>query len=241
MAVSVLNRYRVRAGMAGGSLHLLLWGLGLVLYFISGLSEVVLAFGWNDVAFRLWYWSGAIMVAAVLGQGTLHLLVRKPGVALTFTIALGVIAFASLAWIFAIPLDASKFAPAGDLARFLTESYRQILPSSQVRLILPPVMNLYGTVLLVGGAVYSAYLFLRKQIMPNRVLGNIFIAAGGLLVALGGVMIKAAETLPGLSESGAVVKSLGILAAVILLFIGFQLAVSGAPAPVNRTNAAAVN
>ena len=241
MAVSVLNRYRVRAGRAGGSLHLLLWGLGLVLYFISGLSEVVLAFGWNDLAFRLWYWSGAIMVAAVLGQGTLHLLVRKPGVALSLSIVVGIVAFASLVWALSIPLDASKFAPGGDLARFLTESYRQILPNSQVRLILPPVMNLYGTVLLVGGAVYSAYLFLRKQILPNRVLGNIFIAAGGLLVALGGVMIKAAETIPALSESGAVVKSLGILVAVVLLFIGFQLAVSGSPAPAAQTNAAAAN
>ena len=37
MAVLLLNRYRQRGGM-----HQLLWGLGLVLYFVGGLSEVLL-------------------------------------------------------------------------------------------------------------------------------------------------------------------------------------------------------
>ena len=54
--------------------------------------------------------------------------------------------------------------------------------------------ELIGTLLLAGGAVYSAYLFLRKQILPNRVLGNVFIALGGLLPAAGGALIKLAET-----------------------------------------------
>ena len=42
----------------------------------------------------------------------------------------------------------------------------------------------YGTVALVGGALYSAYIFLRKRVMPQRVLGNVFIAIGGLSPAV---------------------------------------------------------
>jgi hypothetical protein len=235
MALLVLNRYRLRGGA-----HQLMWGLGLVLYFIGGLSEVLLSFGWNDLAFRMWYWSGALLVPPVLGQGTLHLLVRKRYVATVLSIVVGVIALASLAWILSVPLDASKFAPGSDLGRFLTESYRLILPESPIRRILPPVLNGYGTLLLVGGAVYSAYLFLRKQILPNRVLGNVLIALGGLIPAAGGALIKLAETVPALSEGASVFKYLGILIGVLLLFIGFQLAVSGAPAPAGRNTAVPV-
>jgi hypothetical protein len=221
MALQLLNRYRLRGGM-----HLLLWGLGLVLYFIAGITEVLLSFGWSDIAFRMWYWAGALLVPPVLGQGTLHLLVRKGNVASILTVVLAVVAIASLVWILSLPLNPSHFTPGNDIGRFLTESYRTILPESGVRRILPPVLNGYGTLLLAGGAVYSAYLFLRKQILPNRVLGNVFIAAGGILPAAGGALIKLAETIPGLSETGSVLKYLAIFLGLVLLFIGFQLAVS---------------
>lgn len=226
MAAQLLNRYRLRGGM-----HLLLWGLGLVLYFVAGFCEVVLAFGWNDLAFRLWYWSGALLIPPVLGQGTLHLLARRGNAAAIMTVVLAVVAVASLVWMFSLQLDASRFNPAEDIGRFLTESYRAILPQSGVRRVLPPILNGYGTLLLTGGAVYSAYLFLRKQILPNRVLGNVLIAAGGLLPAAGGAVIKLAETVPALSEFGSVFKYVAIFIGLLLLFAGFQLAIAGAPTP----------
>ncbi|MCW1968379.1 MAG: hypothetical protein KIH69_009720 [Anaerolineae bacterium] len=227
---SVLSRYRSRGGT-----HLLLWGLGLALYVVAGLAEMVLALGWNDTAFRLWYWSGALLIPPVLGQGTLHLLVRKRGVAAVLTSVVAYLSVAALIWIFTLPLDAEKFKPEGDIVRFLTESYRAILPNSPVRRVLPPIMNGYGTLLLAGGAVYSSYLFWRKQIMPNRVVGNVFIALGGLLPALGGVLVKYAEDDPTLSGVGSILKYLGILSSVILLFIGFRYAVAGAPTPANQS------
>ena len=218
-AFLVLQRYFTRGGT-----HLLMWGLGLILYFIGGLTEVILAFGWSDLAFRLWYWSGALMVAAVLGQGTLHLLVRRPYVATIFSIVIGVIGIASLVWMFSVPLDVSQFKPGNDIGAFLTDSYKAILPDSIIRRVLPPVLNGYGTVLLAGGAVYSARLFFRKQILPNRVLGNVLIALGGLLPAAGGSLIKLAESTPELSASASVLKYLGIFLGVVVLFIGFQMA-----------------
>lgn len=219
---SVLQRYRSRGGA-----HLLLWGLGLGLYVVAGVAEIVLAMGWNDLAFRLWYLSGALLIPPVLGQGTLHLLVRKRGVAGVFTCVVVYVGIAAALWIFTLPLNPAQFKPEGDIVRFLTESYRSILPNTPVRKVLPPIMNGYGTLLLAGGAVYSAYLFLRKQIMPNRVLGNVFIALGGLLPALGGTLIKFAEEDPTLSNLGSAIKYLGILGSVILLFIGFRYAISG--------------
>ena len=218
-AFLVLQRYFTRGGT-----HLLLWGLGLLLYFVAGVSEVLLAFGWSDTAFRLWYWSGALMVPPVLGQGTLHLLMRKPYVANIASIVVGVVAIAALVWMFSIQLDATKFVPGDDIGKFLTESYKNIMPISIIRRILPPVLNSYGTLLLAGGAVYSSILFFRKQIMPNRVLGNVFIALGGLLPAAGGSLVKLAETTPALSETASTLKYLGIFFGAVLLFIGFQMA-----------------
>lgn len=224
LAALVLWRWRSRGGA-----HLLLWGVGLTLYCVSGIAETVLALTWSDLAFRIWYWTGALMIPPALGHGTLHLLARKKEVVAVLDAALAVIALASLMWVFSVALDPSKFSAHGDIGKFLTESYRQILPESPIRKILPPILNGWGTVLLAGGAVYSAYLFLRKAILPNRVLGNVFIALGGVLPAFAGVLLKLAESVPALSSTAATVKYLTILLSALLLFIGFQLAISGAP------------
>jgi hypothetical protein len=59
-AFFVFRRYAVRKG-----LYLLLWGIGMVFYSIGGFCEAYYgAFGWNPLAFRLWYLFGAILVAA---------------------------------------------------------------------------------------------------------------------------------------------------------------------------------
>ena len=161
-AFLVLQRYFARGGT-----HLLLWGLGLVLYFIGGASEVLLAFGWNDTAFRLWYWSGALMVPPVLGQGSLHLLMRKPYVANIMSIVVGVIAIAALVWMFSVQLDASKFVPGNDIGKFLTESYKNIMPNSIIRRILPPVLNAYGTLMLVGRLARNSGMLFSKVATPT--------------------------------------------------------------------------
>ena len=204
------------------SAHLLLWGVGLLLYVLAGVCEVILSFGWSALAFRLWYWSGALMIPPILGQGTMHLLVRRKGVAIGFTLAVVFAAYASLAWVLSVQLDAAQFRPDGDIARFLTESYRAILPASPIRKVLPPILNGYGTLLLAGGAVYSAALFLRKQVLPNRVIGNVFIAVGGLLPALGGTLVKLAEDYSALSGLGAAVKYVAILLGVLVMWVGFR-------------------
>ncbi|MBI4771964.1 MAG: hypothetical protein HY784_16510, partial [Chloroflexi bacterium] len=41
-----------------------------------------------------------------------------------------------------------------------------------------------------GGAAWSAYLFARKRVLPQRVIGNVLIAAGALFPAGAGTLIK---------------------------------------------------
>ena len=61
----------------------------------------------------------------------------------------------------------------------------QAIVDRSVRL-LTPFFNLYGTVALVGGALWSAWIFWRKRILLHRVVGNVLIAFGALLPAFGG-------------------------------------------------------
>ena len=75
-----------------------------------------------------------------------------------------------------------------------------------------PVMNVWGTLELVGGAIYSAVLFRRKQVLRSRMVGNWLIAAGGLLPALGGALVSLNLTQ---------FNYLGIMFGVILIFLGY--------------------
>jgi hypothetical protein len=68
--------------------YLLAWGIGLALYFLGTLSQVVLAITWSPVFFGLWYWSGALMAPAWLGQGTAYLLIRRGNIARNIQMAL---------------------------------------------------------------------------------------------------------------------------------------------------------
>jgi hypothetical protein len=49
-----------------------------------------------------------------------------------------------------------------------------------------PIPNTYGLIFLVGGAVWSAVQYARKQGSGDRVLGNWLIAIGALLPGIGG-------------------------------------------------------
>ncbi|MEE8524111.1 MAG: hypothetical protein V3T72_09280 [Thermoanaerobaculia bacterium] len=61
-----------------GGTHLLIWGVGLVFFATGSFTESLHGlFGWNDLAFRFWYLFGAVLIAAWMGQGTVHLLASK--------------------------------------------------------------------------------------------------------------------------------------------------------------------
>jgi hypothetical protein len=116
-------------------------------------------------------------------------------------------------------LDVSHFTTALPIS----DQYRDIMPAiadgAAVRLS-TPFFNIYGLLTLVGGALWSAFLFWRKRVMPNRVIGNVLIAAGAL-------SIGAASTLTRLGYGQFLY--LGELFAAILMFIGFQAAARPEP------------
>jgi hypothetical protein len=193
--------------------HHLAWGIGMGLYALGTFCQVILTLTWSPIFFGLWYWSGAIMVAAWLGQGTVFLLWRRGNIARNIMMALILVGVMTLPWtLFLTPFNSAAWYPGADM----TTIYQEIMPSSRgtVRAF-SPVMNTWGTVALVGGAIYSAVLFRRKQIMRNRMIGNWLIAAGGLMPALGGALIRLGD--PSF-------KYFGEMMGAILIFAGYWLA-----------------
>lgn len=191
--------------------HLLLWGIGLILYGTGTFAEFYSTIGWSPLLFRLWYLSGALLTAAYLGQGTVYLLVRKRHVANGLMALLGLGSLVAVILVSRVPLDGSRFSPG--LA--LSVQYKEILPNGATIRSMTPLFNIYGTIALVGGAIYSAWIFWRKRVLLHRALGNVFIAAGALSPALGGTFTRF-----GHPEY----LSMALLVGVILMFVGFLFA-----------------
>ncbi len=220
-AVVIFKRYSDRGGA-----HLLLWGIGMVFFGIGGFCEAYFgAFGWNETIFRMWYLFGAILVAAWLGQGTVYLLAKRKWANVAMAILLGLSIFAAVR-VFTAELDPSLLTTSVHTGSELS-GHAIITPGIRT---LTPIFNLYGTIALVGGAVYSAFIFWRKRIMLHRTIGNIMIAVGALAPAFGGAFSRFG--IPG-------ALYIGELFGAVLMFAGFIRATTpmkneqpeGAPAP----------
>ena len=188
--------------------HLLLWGLGMVFYGIGGFCEAYFgAFGWNALIFRMWYLFGAILVAAWLGQGTVYLLVKRRYANILMVILGTASAYAAIR-IFGAELDPSLLTTSVHTG---SELSGHAIVTSGIR-TLTPFFNIYGVVTLVGGAVYSAWIFYRKRVLLHRTIGNILIAVGALAPAFGGAFSRFG--IPG-------ALYIGELIGATLIFLGF--------------------
>ena len=197
-AVTVLDQYFARRKP-----FQLLWAIGLFMYSIAAFTEFYAGvFGITALILRLWYFIGAILVAAYLGMGTLYLLMKRRNANIIMAI-LGIATIYAAVRIFMVNIDVTGMTKLTGIG---------VMPND-VRMILAPVFNAFGTFALVGGAVYSAFIFWRKHIFPHRVVSNILIALGAMLPAAGGTHLTFMGNLN--------VLFIFELAGVIIMFIGF--------------------
>jgi hypothetical protein len=232
----VLQRYLARR-----RLYSLFWGIGLAMFGAASLAEAYLAVGWNRWVFFIWYVFGAALNVAWIGQGTLYLLVRKqwPHVLAAVLLITSLIPIYLMLQV--MPnLDETLFTTARPISEQygtkVVEAGEEIPAGAETRVILhkgeevtvipgllplgapvrrtTPFFNIYGLITLVGGAIWSSYLFWRKRVMPQRVVANLLIAAGALSIAF-------TSTLTRLGYGSYLY--LGELIAAILMFIGFLM------------------
>lgn len=242
--ISVFRRY-----FATKKLHFLFWGIGLAMFGSGSFAEAFLAVSWNKWVFFIWYLFGAALNAAWIGHGTLYLMVRKKWRhAVTTLLVIGSLFAANLMLqalqvvdeaVFSTsipiseqygtkPLEAGESPPAGALTTTVVnrsgeevEAVRGVLPYGTPVRLTTPFFNIYGLLTLVGGAIYSAYLFWRKQVLPNRVVGNILIAVGALLIGF-------ASSLTRLGYGQYLY--LGELLSAIIMYWGFRVTAKPQPA-----------
>lgn len=206
-AVELVRRYRSRGG-----LHLLWWGIGMTTYALGTFTEsYTTLFGWDPLVFRFWYVAGAFLGGYPLAQGSIYLLMPRRFADASAWLVSSAIAVGAL-FVFLTPLDAS-----------LAEAHRlsgRVIVWREVRWI-SPFINLYAVAFLVGGALLSALRFRRAPELRDRFLGNVLIAAGGILPGIGGSFTRF-----GWVEVLYVTELLGLL----LIWAGYRRCVA-APRP----------
>ncbi len=204
-AVTLGLQYRVKRRP-----YLLVWCVALSIYALAALTEVLGANGnWSPLLFRVWYFLSAILLVGVLGLGTIYLLaprVAPRALAIVVLIALlGIVAMAGA------QLKAEFLTRPVPLGAIPPEASRFNL----LAISLAVVTNLVGTVVIIGGALWSAYGLWRRGDPGLRVVANVLIASGALVVAYatGLARLGKYDLFYGGQVVGALLMFLGFLAA----------------------------
>lgn len=196
----VFQRYREK----GRGPHLLWWASGLLVYAVGTFTEgFVTLFGWHEAIFRVWYIAGALLGGTPLAQGTVYLLLRRRT---AHRLTMVVVPFFLIAAGFVLwtPLDYGQV----ELHRLsgTVIAWRWVRGFS-------PVINTYAASFLIGGAIVSAYRFKKNPKTFHRYIGNVLIASGALLPAIGGAFTRF-----GYTEVLYVMELLGLL----LIYTGYR-------------------
>ena len=206
-AITLFRHYRRRPG----GLHLLWWALGVTLYGVGTLTEsLVTLFGWNEVVFRSWYISGALLGGAPLAQGTVYLLLKRRTAHILATALIAAVVVAAT-FVVLTPIDMT-----------LVETHRlsgRVMEWTWVRAF-SPFINTYAALFLIGGAVLSAMRYRKNPATHHKYVGNVLIAVGALLPGIGGSFTRA-----GYTEVLYVTE----LAGLLLIWWGYRWNVRPAP------------
>src|SRR5258705_1011411 len=133
-AGSVIQRFIIRRSLA-----FFFWGIGLLMFAISSFSEVILHFTWSPLAFKAWYLLGAALTAAWIGQGTLHLLVKKAWVHST-TVLLIATSLTAVYMMATTNLNSETF----DTSVTVSQQYKAIMGDSTPIRTATPGLTTYG-------------------------------------------------------------------------------------------------
>ena len=156
------------------------WAIAFGLFALAAGAEVAgTLLGWSATLARLYYLSGAVLVVGYLALGELYLLAGRrigrfaPGLTLLVTAMA-----ASVVW--AAPIEENRLSRDG----------WEALERGPGLIALAAGINGVGTLTIVGGLLFSAWRFWRRGERRSRMVGCVLIAAGTLIVALGGTLTR---------------------------------------------------
>ena len=193
------------------------WAAALLLGALAALFYLVfLRFLEPNIYFKLYYLCGGVLMAAYLGLGSVYLHAgrRVGGVVALLLVVMSLIAAGSL---LSAPTDAAKLHHAAATLGPGTNAL-----GAGAWKAFTAVLNSFGALAVVAGAVWSAYRTVRRDARLRFVWSNVLIASGTLIAGVAGFA----------ADQGTFAGSFWavLCAGFIVLFSGFLLASSGPPA-----------
>src|SRR3984893_7533547 len=131
---------------------LLPWSVALAIFALAARTEVIgAAAGWSPLLYRTYYYFGGIMVVGVLALGTIFLLAPRFGrLALWVLLVLAAIGLAGILGARLQPgLLQTHEVPSVDTIRLEHGAF------NGVAILMAAILNIAGTIILVGGALWS--------------------------------------------------------------------------------------
>ncbi len=163
--------------------HELVWGIAFLMFAIAAGSQVYAdAMGaWTPLSARTFYLFGAILNVGYLGLGTMYLLFSRKIAQISLAVTLLLTAYAIYST-FTVPLNLTALANTQEV------DWKLLFSVDVVPRILAGVFSGVGSIIVIAGALWSAYIFWRKRIMKERMIGLILLAVGTFTVAFGGTL-----------------------------------------------------
>jgi hypothetical protein len=158
----------------------LVWAGAFLVFTVAATCEVIgSAIRWTPTLARVYYLTGAVLVVGVLALGELYLLLPGRMPLVTPGVSLLIVAVAVTA-VWSAPIDSARLPAVG----------WQALERGPFLVALAVTINACGTVVLAGGALYSAWKVKAAGGSPQRAVGCVLIAVGTVVVALGGTVSR---------------------------------------------------
>jgi hypothetical protein len=169
--------------------HQLAWATGFLFYAVAACMEAYSEFTgtWDPTVYRIYIVLAASMVG-FLGLGTLYLISKKrtlPTIYLVFVLGCLAVFFYGVFTTQLIEKNLVAGITVGGSALGSGSSFPRVMS-------LP--FNITGTLLLLGGSLWSIIKFWPKQEYRYRVWANVLIIIGTLVIAGAGSMARAGQT-----------------------------------------------
>jgi len=172
--------------------HKLLWSLGLLFYAIAAAAAFAgAASHWTVADYKIWYFFGGVMTAAYLGLGTLYLLGPRRVGHIATAIAVIISVYAALRILtYSVPAaTAAQLATSSTNTVTAVGNFSVFAPTTHSPTVLDVrlaaiIMSISGSLLLFGGAAWSAWQFWRKHAPGYRLLSMCLLALGALFPSI---------------------------------------------------------
>lgn len=195
----------------------LAWALALAMYAAASVVVAVgMAGSWTPRGFQLYWALGAVLNVPFLAAGELMLLVRNQRVQVLCWLVLVFITAYTVSVLRGASIDAA--ALASDLP-----SGRAVLADGSAARRLPQLISTPSFLVLVAGALWSAFRVRGRPELRDRFVGTLLIAAGATVIA--GLGSYFAFHGRAVAFSSALAMGIGVM------FVGFLRASRATPAP----------